>query len=297
MYSIDINFLKDRPEYQAASPKANLAGQKTVGANYAKTPIFAGLGVGAIALLGAGGFWLFTNFQGKELQAKQKEMENKLGSLKAQESQLSTLDAEFSKIDTDAKALASALNYAQPWSAILQELRDNIPMGVQLDKVSQGKPDASSSSNSSSKPSQKSMGLTSSSTYSNRTNPNGSASPSPTSSDSGSSSGSGIVLELDGKAKTFSDVNNFLLTLKKSKFIDPTQTHIVTADLKESKMTTSVSNGTQTNQTELKSSHIEYKIKTALRLISSPELMPELERKGAVGLVTRLKSLQQKQVK
>jgi type IV pilus assembly protein PilN len=41
---------------------------------------------------------------------------------------------------------------------------------------------------------------------------------------------------------------------------------------------------------------VEYKIQTTLKRIPASDLMRELERKGAVGLVARLKSLQQQQV-
>jgi type IV pilus assembly protein PilN len=40
---------------------------------------------------------------------------------------------------------------------------------------------------------------------------------------------------------------------------------------------------------------VEYKIQTSLKRIPSADLIRELERKGAVGLVTRLRSLQQQQ--
>jgi type IV pilus assembly protein PilN len=41
---------------------------------------------------------------------------------------------------------------------------------------------------------------------------------------------------------------------------------------------------------------VTYKIQTSIKRIPSADLIRELERKGAVGLVTRLKSLQQQQV-
>jgi type IV pilus assembly protein PilN len=41
---------------------------------------------------------------------------------------------------------------------------------------------------------------------------------------------------------------------------------------------------------------VTYTIQTSLKRVPATDLMRELERKGAVGLVTRLRSLQQQQV-
>jgi type IV pilus assembly protein PilN len=108
-------------------------------------------------------------------------------------------------------------------------------------------------------------------------------------------------LVISGTARSFDDVNYFLLTLQRSPFFRSEDTQIVQAQL--------ISNSTKLEVPEVKSKSaatakvtyqlpkvVGYTIQTSLNDIPASELLRELDRKGAVGLVTRIRTLQEKGV-
>ena len=86
---------------------------------------------------------------------------------------------------------------------------------------------------------------------------------------------------------------------------DLEETQLISSELVESRSTlkaeikapnnSTVSTNTNTS-TEIVTKSVKYKLQTALKQIPATELLRELERKGAVGIVTRLKTLQQQKV-
>jgi type IV pilus assembly protein PilN len=311
MYSIDINLLKDRPEYQSTVIKSGNSDQKTKISNYSKTPIFVGLGVGLVALLATGGGWLYLDGEGKALQAKQALLDKQLGAAKTQEAQLNDLNSKVAQAQQESKSLANVFNLVRPWSAILQEFRDNIPQGVQIKSIAQitnpvgaaAKAKAPLSKAIAAPPSVDGNGAVS---KPGAASPDAAASPSAVAAASPTAAPSpGAVafdapitrIEVDGVAQSFNDVNSFMLTLKKSVFFNPDETQLVTANLVEESVAvpgTGQAAGQPAQKVTTKS--IKYKIQTSLKQVPATELLRDLERKGAVGLVTRLKSLQQQQV-
>jgi type IV pilus assembly protein PilN len=102
---------------------------------------------------------------------------------------------------------------------------------------------------------------------------------------------------VDGVAQSFNEVNGFILTLKKSVFFNPDETQLVTANLvEESVAVTNTGRSVIAPVDKVTTKSVKYKIQTSLKQVPAAELLRDLERKGAVGLVTRLKSLQQQQV-
>jgi type IV pilus assembly protein PilN len=109
-----------------------------------------------------------------------------------------------------------------------------------------------------------------------------------------------MKLEIAGTARSFDDVNYFLLTLQRSSFFKSNETQLVSAQL--------VTNPTKLEVPETKGQSVaqvtyqlpklvEYKIQTSLNDAPASELLRELDRKGAVGVVTRIRTLQQIQEK
>jgi type IV pilus assembly protein PilN len=118
-------------------------------------------------------------------------------------------------------------------------------------------------------------------------------------------------LEITGTAKSFEEVNNFLLTLKQSSFFNPDETYLVSTSLAKSPIALEKPTFDPAGDEEEKERQklvlakldrlelpkvVEYKILTGVKRIPAADLIRELERKGAVGLVTRLRTLQQQQV-
>ncbi len=309
MYNVDINFLKNRPEYQNLSAPVDRGSSNTTRTtNYSKAPIFAGLGVGATALLATGAFLLLLGFQGEELQAKQIKLDKELGAAKEQETKLTTLQAKIAQTEQESQSLAGAFNLARPWSAILQEFKESTPQSVQISSIIQspsvaiaaapkptGVPGATTKL-AATPPTVDSSGASSKGSPSPAASaapvPVVAASPAPTSIDAPM-----VKIEVQGVAQSFNDVNSFVLTLKQSPFLDPAETQLVSSELEEKSVTLTAKAGESANSTtNIVTKSVKYKIQTALKQIPASELLRELERKGAVGIVTRLKTLQQQKV-
>jgi type IV pilus assembly protein PilN len=313
MYNVDINFLKNRPEYQNLSAPVDRGSSNTTKTtNYSKAPIFAGLGVGVTALLATGAFWMLLGFQGEELQAKQIKLDKELGAAKEQETKLTTLQTKIAQTEQESQSLAGAFNLARPWSAIMQEFKESTPQGVQISSIIQspsvavvappktsGVPGAAATKLAAKPPTVDSSGASSKGSPSPAATPAPvvAASPAPSKIDAPM-----VNIEIQGVAQSFNDVNSFVLTLKQSPFFDPDATQLVSSELEEKSVTLtsnspSAKAGEATNSTtSIVTKSVKYKIQTALKQIPASELLRELERKGAVGIVTRLKTLQQQKV-
>ncbi len=328
MYSLDINLLSERAGYQTGK-ESTFSGESTIATpkQYGRVPLFIGAGIAVLSLLAAGGGWLWTNQQTDRLEAKQKELDNKLGSLKVQEQRLQQVTAQVDQVAGESKSLASVFDLVQPWSAVLQDLRESTPQGIQIDSVTQSEiktvaPVVATAA----APTPTSGGLLNK--ISTPPNPEAkpSASPTPTASPAvvptpvataaaPTTTPTGTTtatlpadvpttkLEISGKAKSFAEVNNFILTLKQSAFFNPDETQLLGATLSAAMPLTPISKPNTPADPTIKPKRLElpkvvdYKIQTSLKHVSSADLIRELERKGAVGLVTRLKTLQKQAIK
>jgi type IV pilus assembly protein PilN len=352
MYSIDINLLRERAEYQTDQQTDLSGGTFAAPRKYSKVPMFVGVGAAALALLATGGGWLWLGDQTTKLEAKQKDLDAKLGSLKAQDARLAEINGKVAQVTDESQSFASVFNQIQPWSAVLQDLRESIPQGVQIASVVQTeiKGTAAPAAATPAAPAPASGGLVSKiSTVPNPEAKPGTPVPAaapaatpapaaggittyPTLEDSiaakfpGGSKATAPVtpaaplaadvpttkLDITGTAKSFDEVNNFILTLKQSAFFNPDETQLLSTSMMaplsveqvkppvvEPLATTTAATGTPivpVKPKKLEVRLVEYKIQTTLKRIPAADLMRELERKGAVGLVARLKSLQQQQV-
>ena len=309
MYNIDINFLKDRPEYQGNIAKAGGTGFASNQVSYSKTPMYIGLGIGLAAILATAGGWLVLDQQAKTLQAKQAELDQQLGKLKTQETELAGLNVQIGRIEGESKALAGVFNSVRPWSAILQDFRESIPQGVQIQTIGQiaPPPPPAAPAKGATLPTGRDGSILAKAAA---PPPDPGAAPSPaatpgTPSPAATTPGSTTVatsealdapitkIKVTGIAQSFNDVNNFMLTLKKSAFINPNDIQLVTANLVQEGANIT-GNGANTTIIPIKA--VKYEIQTSLKQVPAPELLRDLEQKGAIGLVTRLKSLQQQQV-
>jgi type IV pilus assembly protein PilN len=319
MYSIDINLLKDRPEYQTAAVKSVSSNSRNQANSYSKTPLFIGLGVGLLALLATGGGWLYLDNQAKELQARQAELDKKLGAAKVQEAKFNEVTAKITQAEQESQSLAGTFNMVRPWSAIIREFRESVPEGVQIRMISQMAvplpsvtPSATPISKLAAPPSVDGSGNVTKPGATPSTSASPTTSPSPQASGGSPAAGSSqpsaapaaspvaavfdapiTRIQIEGNAQSFNDVNSFILTLKQSPFLNPEETQLIDSVLVEMGQT-SVSNGQTTTTAKTKS--VKYVIQTSLKQVPAAEILRELERKGAIGLVTRLKSLQQQQV-
>jgi type IV pilus assembly protein PilN len=336
MYSIEINLLRERtnPETGEQSEFINNTLTSAPTAKGNKIPMFIGAGVAVLSLLSAGAGWILLGQQTSQLEAKQKDLDQKLGSLQAQDARLAALNVQVAQVEGESQSLASVFNQVQPWSAVLQDLKESIPQGVRIEKVIQSSvPGTAAAPTATTATPAPSGGIVAK--ISTPPDPEAKAKPSPAATPAPATSpATGTTkantpatvtpaattpivaaaplpaevpttkLNITGTAKSFDEVNNFILTLKQSAFFNPDETQLTTATLSAPVPLTPVSATGQpiAGQPSVKLTKLQipkvvkYEIQTTLKRVPAADLMRELERKGAVGLVARLRSLQQQQV-
>ncbi|MBD2166382.1 PilN domain-containing protein [Calothrix membranacea FACHB-236] len=254
MYSLDINFLKDRPNYQnTATKKAGVKIRLPVGN---MTPLYIGVAVGiCLPTLVGGAWWL--------LQAKNAELEQNLAQLDQESKRLDTelasinkIKEETTKIKGETQGLVTVFDQIRPWSAMLQDLRERIPANVQIENIKQIPPLPP-------------------------------AQGQPTGTTTGNPAGG---IEINGMARSFNDVNDFLLTLQQSSFLKASESKIKTAELVNAPLPagTAGKNDEKIPPPQV----VKYTIQSSLSDVPASELIRELEQKGTVGLVTRIRSIQ-----
>jgi type IV pilus assembly protein PilN len=250
MYPIDINFLNDRPEYSSATvTKGTYAG----GESDSKTPLILGGAVAGgllgLVLLAFGGL----TFWNQRLTAKEQDLDSKLSQLAPQLAEIDKLVAQEKAVQAETSALAQIFNQIKPWSATLQDLRDRVPPALQITRIEQiiAAPPSPSPSPS----------------------PAAGASPAP----AAAAAPPVQELKLNGNSLSFSDVNDFELTLRKSPFLKADKTQLISSERKT---------GDQ-SKVEL----VDYQLRTEINDVPASELLQVLNAKGATGLVTRIESL------
>ncbi|HBW56447.1 MAG TPA: fimbrial assembly protein, partial [Oscillatoriales bacterium UBA8482] len=105
-------------------------------------------------------------------------------------------------------------------------------------------------------------------------------------------------LEISGVANSFTQINDFVLLLNQSPFFNGEKTKLISAKLEENP-TQLVSKPASRDVGNIKpqlQSVVKYTIETNLSRTTASELLPELQSKGALGLVNRIKTLQEKGV-
>ncbi|HBB35778.1 MAG TPA: fimbrial assembly protein [Cyanobacteria bacterium UBA8803] len=276
MYSLDINFLKDRPDYHQQT-QGKAAPKKSVQME-GMTPLILGVVVGLLLPGAVGGFWLYLQQQNAQLTQQIADVDAQLGALKAQEAEIGKLNTEIKNVRTETTALATVFNQIKPWSAILQDVRERTPAGVQIKTIQQTE---------------------------TLPTPAPSAAPSPAASPAATAAPADpnaslptINLEIAGTARSFDDVNYFLLTLQQSPFVQNEGTELVSAQLVANPTKLEVPKEDTQKQSAAKITYelpkvVDYKIKTTLNNVPASELLREIDRKGAVGLVTRIRTLEQ----
>lgn len=252
MYSLDVNFLKDRPAFQKKPDKKGKVGLSLPGGNL--TPIYVGvaLGVGLPGLLGVS-WWLL---QGKivELDGTIAQLDQENKRLDTEIGNLNKIKAETTAVKGETQALVTVFDQIRPWSAMLQDLRDRIPVAVQIESIRQIPPSVVAEG----KP---------------PNNPAGG-------------------LEITGLARSFNDVNDFLLSLQQSQFLKSSESRIITATLVDAPIKPGAAQlvpGVTIKPPQV----VKYTIQSAMNDVPASELIRELEKKGTVGLVARIRSMQQ----
>jgi type IV pilus assembly protein PilN len=284
MYNLDINFLNDRPEYAAATGARGGAsgGRRGGGGNSrvssgggtdSKTPFYAGLSaLVALSFLSLG-FWGFQFLRNTQLKSRQSELAAQVTDLEAKQKELDGVQAQLKGAKDEITALTSVFSNIKPWSAMSQDMRDRLPSNVQIASVTQV--DAPPP------------------TATPTTAQVASGKPAPPPPPVG-------LIKILGQASTHNDVNDFLVVLQKSNFLKPESTRIVLSEILPPETLGRIAiPGANSGSGQVLPKlppRVKFEIETSLTDVPTSDLMRELDRKGAVGLVSRIEALKEKGV-
>lgn len=273
MYSLDVNFLNDRTERPS---EAGLGGVQ--GRPESNRPLYLGVGVGVFLPVLMGALWFLFQQNNTRLEERQAELDSQLTALQAQLNEVNTINTQIQQLDTDNRALATVFNYIKPWSAILQDVRDRVPAGVQIASIVQAAPETPPAA-APAPPPPPSPGAP----------PAAAPAPPPA---------PPSVITISGQAQNFNDVNDFFLTLQRSPFLDTESLRLQQAELVDNPITVETQEGAPGGgQVEVQLPRVvNYTISANLTNLPTSDLMEELERTLAVGLVSRIQTLRDKGV-
>lgn len=253
MYSLDINFLKDRApsEIETKPVRQPINVEELI-------PVLLGVGAGLVvpALV----FCLLWFLEGEtkkleqaiqKLQQEEKVLDGKIAKIKK-------IEQETKGVKEQTKALVTVFDQIRPWSAMLQDLRDRIPPNVQVEFIKQIPPEL----------------------------------PNKNSKDKKIDHPAGLI-EINGYARSHTDVNDFLLSMGKSKLLNAAESRISRSELIDAPpITGAVIPKTDSDQKIKPPQVVKYTITASLSNVPASALIRELEQKGTVGLVNRIRSLQ-----
>ena len=275
MYGLDINFLNDRTQ------RPTEAGLRPAGQIQSDPrPYYIGAAVAVALVALTGGAWAVFSSQNADLEKQKADLDGQLTVLQGQLADAQTYTQQVSQIESENQALATVFDRIKPWSAVLQDVRDRVPNGVQIDTIEQLAPPTVTAA----------------------------PAPSPSASPTDGSSPVPVVpvepeippprISISGKARSFNDVNDFLLTLQRSPFLQGKDVKIVTSSLIDNP--TQVEFSSQpTGSGEIKvqlPKVVEYKIEGNFTDLTASELLQDLERTLSVGLATRIQALRDRGV-
>ena len=246
MFSLDINFLKDRG-LDAAIAKETFIEQKS-SSIADKVPIAAGAIIALV--LPAIMFSYSKTFEVKQAQLKKEieQLETEIIKAQGEEKKLEEFESDVAKARSETQALISVFDKIRPWSAILREVGDRTPPGIQIDSLQQD------------------------------------------------GSGDSLRLKISGTARSYDDVNDFVLFLQRSPFFEADQ--VVLGTVQNSNWKVNLANQDQLSEgiNITIPQGVKYSINAQIANQPNSKLIQELKNKGSLGLLTRLKTLENKGV-
>ncbi|MDJ0844974.1 PilN domain-containing protein [Crocosphaera sp.] len=239
MYSLDVNFLKDRN--LETSAKTTKITQLRGPSLKEQVPLIIGGAVMVILPAITASSLLILNQLSSSTQQRIQQLESQLGQLSAQNQSVEEINAKVQQNDQEIQSLVTVFNQIRPWSAIFSEIEAKIPANVQVGAINQG--DGS--------------------------------------------------VTISGYALSYDDLNDFVLTLQSSPLLNAERTVITTASLEDFPVETT--NAPDNLEVEFPQG-VRYTITTAISDRPSSELIQDFARSGAIGLVNRIRTLEDKGV-
>lgn len=266
MYSLDVNFLNDReerPEVEGAARPRQISDSPR--------PIYIGAAIGALLLGLAGGAFLLLRAQRASLQAELDELNAELVNVQAALAEVDSIQAQITQINQENQALAGVLDQIQPWSALFEDFRNRTPAGVTLSSIAQVQPDP--------------VVPEAVAAPADPEDPNAEPPPPPTP----------VLppaqLTFTGYARSFDDVNDFVLLLQQSPFLNGESVLLNTADLGQNPVSVEFPEDGEPQVTVDLPDVVNYSIEAELTDRTASELLQDMRGSLAVGLPARIDAI------
>ncbi len=267
MYNLDINFLRDRGGEQSTDMSSSIA-QKKEPSIADKIPIAAGIIVALVAPAITFGYLQTVKAQTATVEEEVTQIESEIADLGNQNKKIEAANAEIQQTQQETAALVGVFEKIKPWAAIMQEISDRTPPGVQVDSI------------------QQTAGVSATAPPPTETK-EGEATPPPAPDPT-------IGINLAGVARSYDDVNDFVLFLQRSPFFDSKQVKLNGASTTSFPVEVENTEDLPDNASLEIPEGVKYTISAQLNNVPSSQLIEEIAKKGSVGLVTRLKTLERK---
>lgn len=254
MYSLDINFLRERQRQDEPADLPSTGTASTLEATpQNRTPIFIGAAAGLVLPLAVLGLWFWLGQQTQQLQGDIAALNQELEELGAAEARIQATQEELARARTEAEALAGVFTRVKPVSAVLEDLRDRIPPRAEITSVVTRNVVAANN---------------------NTADANASA-----------SEPAAVEMTISGHTASYEDANYFVLTLKQSEFFESDSVRLTGVNRVSFPRTL---DGESFPENFEPTEVIAYTIEARLSDRSAIEILPTLTDKGAVGYVRRI---------
>lgn len=288
MYNIDINFLSDRSDRNVVGSSRSLPQDNR--------PLLLGVGVGAGLLALTAGLWGLLQVQNNGLQAKQADLEGQLGLLTDRLKKMDAIKKQTADIKAETNAYAGVFNQVNPWSSLFQEIRARTPVGVQIQSITQAETVIAPAT-----PSPK-PGAAPNPPANTAPPPPGGNNAAPNAAPNAAATPalppvSTANITIAGVARSFSDVNDFVLVLQQSRFLKADQTKLLKSELTNSPVQIDLSKvKLQPGAVVSLPKVVSFQVQSTLTDVPASQLIADLNSNGAVGLVNRIETLRTKGV-
>lgn len=137
MYSLDINFLKERAA--EGQPQAAVTEQQAApsGTPADWLPAIGGGVLGAVLVAGVLIYGRLVDGQVNTLESEVATLQGELGSLQASQQKITEKRQQLNEQQTLTQSLVDVFDQVKPMTAILQDVSDRLPVGVQLETFEQ----------------------------------------------------------------------------------------------------------------------------------------------------------------
>ena len=269
MYNLDINFLRDRGGEQPTDMSSSIA-QKKEPSIEDKIPIVVGIILALVAPAITFGYLQSVKAKTATVEEEVTQIESEIADLGNQNKKIEAANAEIQQAQQETAALVGVFEKIKPWAAIMQEISDRTPPGVQVDSI------------------QQTAGVSA-------------TAPPPTEAKEGEAAATpppvpdpAIGVDLAGVARSYDDVNDFVLFLQRSPFFDSKQVKLNGASTASFPVEVENTEDLPDNASLEIPEGVKYTISAQLNNVPSSQLIKEIEKQGSIGLATRLKTLERK---